>query len=76
MRNIEQEINESYHNFIASYDHVPEYLYLGSTAYKAFLVIMKDRITTEKPKMSTKEKPYMGMTVMRVANNDTHVNCA
>lgn len=74
MTKLEKEIRERHHDFIATYDRAPEFLYLGVIAYRALCEVVKaDKAILEKP---VHEFPYMGMKIMVVANDDTHVNCA
>ena len=68
------EISESYQGFISSHDHAPEFLYLGDTAYRAFLVLI-ERTAMDINDIKQQRKPYMGMKVMHIINNDLHIKC-
>ena len=71
MVELDRIINEKYQNFIASYDHAPEYLYLGETAYEAFVIMLKDMVAPE-----SLELPFMGMKVKQVVGDKSHINVA
>lgn len=76
MTNIEYEIDKKYQDFIASYDHTPEYLYLGVFAYSALVQCIVSDANFSDPEIPISERPYKGMKIIMVLNEDNHVNCA
>jgi len=66
MNNLIFEINEKHYKFIELNSCAPDFLYLGSIAYHAFIQTMG----TE-----AQEKPYMGMKVFHIINNSNHIGC-
>jgi len=69
MNNLMFEISEKYQNFTSCFGCSPKFLYLGDSAYKAFLTTMKTE--TNQPE----NKPFMGMKVFHIINDKSHVEC-